>query len=111
MSINELAQKCHEDAKTLGWYDKGKTRSDLEALMLVVTEVSEAIEELRSCPENPAFVYYVAGKPEGYGVELADAIIRLLDLCAYRKLPIGELIEQKLKYNLTRGHRHGGKAF
>ena len=110
MNINELALKCHADAKSLGWYDEGKTKSDLELLMMVVTEVAEAVEELRT-PNVGSFYYGPDGKPEGFGREMADTIIRLLDLCAYKNIPIEEIILEKMEYNLTRGHRHGNKPF
>jgi len=110
MNINKLAIRCHLDAKSLGWYDEGKVKSDLESLMMVVTEVAEAVEELRKDElviEKPN----EKGKPEGFGVELADTIIRLLDICAYKEIHIESIILRKLEYNLTRGHRHGGKKY
>lgn len=110
MNINELANKCHGDAKSLGWYDDNKTKSDVESLMLTVSELSEAVEELRK-PETQIEYEGKNGKPEGYGVELADAIIRLLDLAAFRGIDIGGIIERKLAYNLKRGYRHGNKKY
>lgn len=112
MTIDEIAKRAHEDAKSLGWYDEGKVKSDLESLMMVVTEVVEAVEELRGPNAKIAKYYYASSpKPEGYGVEVADAIIRLLDFCAYKQIPIGDIIKEKLTYNLTRGYRHGNKEF
>ncbi len=109
MSLNGLAERCHSDAKSMGWYD-GEVKSDLESLMMVVTEVSEAVEELRN--EGVDSHYYSGnGKPEGFGVEIADTIIRLLDLCAYRDINIEQIVFEKLEYNLTRGKRHGNKPF
>ena len=55
MSINELANRCHNEAKSLGWYE-GDPRTDLELLMLVVSELSEATEELRK--PIPQMKYY-----------------------------------------------------
>ena len=112
MTLNELARKCHEDAKSLGWYDEGKTKSDVENLMMVVTELAEAVEEIRN--EKPAFYYHPTDdreikKPEGIAVEIADAIIRLLDMSAYKGYDIETVIKEKLAFNLTRGYRHGGK--
>lgn len=107
-SINKLAKKCFEDAYERGWYDPAK--SDLETLAMVITEVCEAVEEIRN--HQVAFYYTKnSEKPEGWGVEVADAIIRLLDFAAYKGLDIGNLIETKLEYNLTRTYRHGGKEF
>lgn len=109
MTIKELANKCHNDAKSLGWYDDGKTKSDLEILMMTVTELSEAVEEIRK--PDAKVRYLKNGKPEGYGVEIADAIIRLLDYCSYKGINIESLIKEKLKYNKTRGYRHGNKKY
>ena len=111
MTLTELMNKCHNDAKSLGWYDEGKVKSDVENIMLTVTELSEAVEELRCPVVRNLYFNEGSAKPEGYGVELADAIIRLLDLCAYRQIDIESLINRKLEYNLTRGYRHGGKKY
>jgi NTP pyrophosphatase (non-canonical NTP hydrolase) len=48
-------------------------------------------------------------KPEGFGSECADVLIRLLDTCERRGVDLDWEIERKLAYNRTRGHRHGGK--
>ena len=112
MTLNELAKRCHNDAESMGWYDEGKTKSDLELLLMIITEVVETVEELRK-PE-PQMHYYNSDKPtkpEGVAVELADTIIRLLDFCAYKQIDIEQIISEKLKYNLTRGFRHGNKQF
>lgn len=110
MTLNELAKKCHEDAKSLGWYEQGKIKSDVESLMLTVTELAEAVEELRK-PDAQVRYLSEKGKPEGYGVEIGDAIIRLLDLCAYKGIDIESIVMEKLAYNLTRGYRHGNKQY
>ena len=43
--------------------------------------------------------------------ELADSIIRLLDFCAYLNVDIEYHIQQKMRYNGTRGYKYGGKKF
>ena len=48
-------------------------------------------------------------KPEGIPIELADVIIRVLDLCGRYGIDIEAAIREKHAYNLTREHRHGGK--
>lgn len=53
--------------------------------------------------------YRLAGKPEGLVVELADAVIRIADLCGAFGLDLAAAIEIKHAYNETRPHRHGGK--
>lgn len=43
--------------------------------------------------------------------ELADSVIRLLDLCAKLDIDIEYHVEQKMRYNETRGYKYGGKKF
>ena len=48
-------------------------------------------------------------KPEGIPSELADIIIRVLDICAYHGIDIAHAISDKMAYNETRPYRHGDK--
>jgi NTP pyrophosphatase (non-canonical NTP hydrolase) len=41
------------------------------------------------------------------GDELADVIIRVLDLCGYLEIDIEKHVELKMKYNELREHKHG----
>jgi len=43
--------------------------------------------------------------------EIADSIIRLLDLCGKLDIDIEYHIQQKMRYNETRGFKYGGKKF
>ena len=49
-------------------------------------------------------------KPEGMPIELADVIIRILDMGYAEGIDIGQAIHTKMQYNKTRSHRHGGKT-
>ncbi len=73
--------------------------------MLAVTEIAEGVEALRhgdppddKCPEF-----------SGQTVEIADDIIRQLDLAARFDLPVIDAIIAKVAYNEGREHMHGGK--
>lgn len=80
-------------------------------LMLVVSELVEAHDDLRSGdPERLGYFLNEQGKPEGFSTEIADAIIRLLDLSTHLGLDIGSVIMAKHEYNKTRPYKHG-KAF
>lgn len=78
-----------------------------QKLLLIVGEVAEAHEELRS-NDDPHHVYYREnGKPEGFGFELADVFIRLADLAGALGLDLGAFVAEKHAFNLTRPPKHG----
>ncbi len=92
-SLNELAQICHSIAVEKGFWDK--ERNVGEALMLIVTELAEAMEGYRKRDQA------------NFKEELADAFIRLLDLCGGLKIDIEEEIYQKSVKNKARPYKHG----
>lgn len=116
MKINDLCKKSHSTAVAKGWYDNGE-RNIGELIALIHSELSEALEEFREPATNKSQIYYVVedgtkvAKPEGYAIEIADAVIRIADLCGYLKIDLEKALRIKMKYNETRKHRHGGKYF
>lgn len=50
---------------------------------------------------------YRGSKPEGVAVELADAVIRIADLCGYLGIDLDAVISEKMAYNETRPFKHG----
>ena len=48
-------------------------------------------------------------KPEGVAVELADAVIRIADLCGHMGIDLEAAIAMKMDYNETRPFKHGKK--
>ena len=51
----------------------------------------------------------VLGKPVGVASELADVIIRILDVAEGLNIPVTQALIEKHQYNQTRSYRHGGK--
>ena len=92
-SLNELSQLCHSIAKEKGFWDS--PRNIGEALMLIVTELAEAMEAHRHQDDA------------NFKEELADTFIRLLDLCGGLKIDIEEEIYQKSLKNKQRPYKHG----
>lgn len=96
-------------------------------LMLIVTELGEAHEEIRTSQFAMHETYYVdesgektleqlnadgtQRKPEGLGSELADVQIRLGDTVHRRNVKLGAEVRRKAQYNADRAQRHGGKKF
>lgn len=78
--------------KHQGFWDSGATS---EKLMLIVTEVAEACEADRK--KDAA----------NFAEELADTVIRILDLAEHHQIDLARAILVKMHANLQRPHRHG----
>lgn len=100
-----LAEDIHNNAKDKGWWDTEKKVP--EELLLLHAEVSEATEAMRK--GNPPDSHI----PEftGLEAELADVVIRIMDIAEGMNLRVSEAIIAKHEYNKGRSHRHGGKLF
>ena len=92
-SLQELCETCHAIAKSKGFWDK--ERNVGEALMLVVTELAEAMEAHRKQDDA------------NFREELADTFIRLCDLCGGMGIDIESEILKKCEKNKTRPYKHG----
>ena len=106
-ALNGMRDEVHELAKSKGWHDDEPLSVDGIAakLTLIHSEVSEALEEVRNGETDRV----VNGKPEGISYELADVLIRVLDLCGKLEVDIGHAVHRKHAFNMSRSHRHGGK--
>jgi len=102
--LDEMAAEIYQNNKEKGFWDDGGKTFD-QAMLLVMSEIIEAYEAIRNgdVPDDKLPQY------RGQDVELADAIIRLLDWCGAHDIPIGEIVNAKLEYNKTRPYKHGKK--
>lgn len=116
--INELRDVCYKASFDAGWHTNIETgelkdRNKAEMICLMHSELSEAMEGERKglmddhLPTRPMVE-----------VEMADAVIRIMDYCGRFGYDIGGAIIEKLEYNKNRKdhsieHRKGenGKKF
>ncbi len=107
IDLNSLAGQIHQNAVRHGFYPRGAERNIGELLALVHSEVSEALEDWRN--ERMETYEVDGGKPCGFPSEIADIIIRCLDVCSYLQIDIEKEIEDKMEFNKGRERRHGGR--
>lgn len=120
VAVNRLQWLCH--SRNIKWWTDPATGNPIdpkekhlvgEKLMLIVSEIAEAMEGHRKskmddhCPTHQSIT-----------VELADALIRIFDLAGALNLPLAEAFVEKSLYNAIRAdHTHqarrapGGKAY
>ena len=104
--LGDLAAAIYDNARNHGFWDGDRNFGEM--LMLVTSELAEALEEHREGRPN---VYTgVKAKPEGVAVELADALIRILDTMHSLGVDIDAVVADKMAYNATRPFKHG-KAY
>jgi len=73
--------------------------------MLAVTELAEAMEAHRDGNTGSDKIRGFSKVEE----ELADTVIRILDLAAGMGFDVDGAVRAKMAYNETRPYRHGGK--
>lgn len=136
MTIQEISKKINQNAHAKGFWDKGVNVP--EKLMLIVSEVSEAMEadridrranivgfysDMKNAAIAPDFKLksrfeevefersFKATIKNSFEDELADAAIRIFDLAFEMGIDLTWHIQKKVQYNANRPHMHGGKKY
>ena len=102
-SWQQVRQRVHSVAMHKGWWDKPKSFPEL--LVLLHSEVSEALEYYRNGEANSDHIPEFSGVEE----ELADVVIRIMDMAEHCGFRVAQAVLAKTKFNATRPYRHGGK--
>lgn len=113
-SMRPLIKEAHAIAKEKGFWDYDPPAANHaipEKLMLIVSELSEALEALRRGNETSEKIPNFSEFEE----ELADAVIRIFDLAGaidaavpgFSMFDLAGAVAAKLFYNMGREYKHG----
>lgn len=103
-ALNHLAADIHANNRKAGWWDN--PREDGTLFMLMVSEISEAMEGARKDLMDDKLPHH-----KMVDVELADAIIRILDYCGAYDIDIGGIVAEKRAFNMVRpDHQRENRA-
>ena len=99
--FGNVSRIVHNNAVAHGWWEE--PREDGTLIALIMSEAAEALEALRKgngpdehCPQF-----------SGAEVELADVIIRIMDMAEARGWDVAGAIVAKHEFNKTRPYKHG----
>ena len=95
------------NAVSKGFRRPGAIVTDERMIVLMHCELSEAIEWIRRGNPQSDHIPEFSGLEE----ELADLVIRIMDMGEARDLRIAQAVLRKIAYNARREKRHGGKEF
>ncbi len=110
MEIKTLVAKAHENAVKHGFWEPPLSFGTAIALIHSDNFICTPQDETECLMYGKeSLCKYRSRKPEGVAVELADAVIRIADLCGHLGIDLEEVIEIKMAYNEGRPYKHGKK--
>ena len=127
MEIKETMKAIHANAVEKGFFEKEKNIGEM--LCLIHSEISEALEADRkglyanttmidklkadgfTWEDSPTSYdhAFITGVKDTFEDELADVMIRVMDLAQFKGIDLEKHIELKMRYNSMRPKYHGKK--
>lgn len=110
-ALNTLRDAFYKTACEKGFHDQEGGTPVAEMLINIAGEACELWEAYRKKElDKPCDKASKMSEPLTCAEEeVADLLIRVMDLCAELKIDLGRAVFVKSEFNKTRSHRHGGK--
>lgn len=122
-TINNLCKIVHANAIEKGFYENGKATNMGERIALIHSECSEALEADRNGKysrydpflminiqsDKTFFDEYTHHIKGTFEEEIADIVIRAMDMAEFKKMNLESHILAKIRYNSMREKYHGKK--
>jgi hypothetical protein len=106
VGLKVIMRGAYQNAVAHGFWE-GPEQDNIPTKIALIHE--EASEALKAFCLGYMYLTYVGEKPEGFGIELADTLIRICDLAERLGIDLPELVLIKMAYNRTRSMMHGGR--
>ena len=115
-TMENLQKNLHQNSVDHGFWEEVDNTSVPTKLCLIHSEVSEALESYRkgNPPCEKTYPSSLNSEPVKLDIssiaeEMADVVIRVMDLCEHLHIDLGRAILAKADYNRNRPFQHGGK--
>lgn len=117
-TMENLQKNLHANSKDKGFWEGPDNQNIPTKLMLIVSEVAEAMEAHRvgnplstKLHADGEVIDKVDINKTVFAEEMADVVIRVMDLCEHMGIELGRVILAKANYNKGREKMHGGKKY
>ncbi len=95
MTLNDYSELCHGASREAGWWDTERNKGEM--LMLIVSEIAEAMEGERRGLMDDKLPHRKMAE-----VELADALVRIFDYAGGWGYDLEGALREKVAFNAER---------
>lgn len=109
-NLNDLRDECYDVSLRNGFHEADNVLKHFPSeiapkLLLINSEIGEATEALRQMEWETNLSEHVPTMT-AFEEEIADVVIRVMDLCGWLGIDIERCVADKMAFNRTRPYKH-----